>query len=117
MNARTIARAARGLLAIAILAVAPLAVQAQEVVELKVVAKGGKLDPAELSAPAGKRIRIEITNEEKKAIEFESKALRIEKVVAPGAKATVNVNPLKAGEYTFVDEFNETNARGKLVVK
>lgn len=113
MNVRPLARFA---IAVVLGMAAPLAV-AQEVVELKVVAKGGKLEPAELLAPAGRKIRIEIRNEEKKAIEFESKPLKVEKVVAPGATASVNVAPLKAGEYVFVDEFNEKNARGKLIVK
>lgn len=115
-NVRSLARRTGIVLAVALGALAPLA-SAQEVVELKVVATGGKLEPAELTAPAGKRIRIEIRNDEKKAIEFESKPLKVEKVIAPGATATVNVAPLKAGEYVFVDEFNEKNARGKLVVR
>ncbi len=116
IKARSLARLAGLAAAVTLGALAPLAA-AQEVVELKVVAKGGKLEPAELAAPAGKKITIEIRNEEKKAIEFESKPLKVEKVVAPGATAKVNVAPLKAGEYVFVDEFNEKNARGKLVVK
>ena len=116
-QARSRVRLAGILLTLACGALAPLAAHAQEAVELKIVAKGGKLEPAELAAPAGKRLRIEIRNEEKKAIEFESKPLKVEKVVAPGATATVSVAPLKAGEYVFVDEFNEKNARGRLVVK
>ncbi|MFO1398013.1 MAG: cupredoxin domain-containing protein [Burkholderiales bacterium] len=116
MNFRSLARFAGFALAATLVVAAPLA-SAQEMVELTVVAKGGKLEPAELAAPAGKKIRITVRNEEKKAIEFESKPLKVEKVLAPGATATVNVAPLKAGEYVFVDEFNEKNARGKLVVK
>jgi plastocyanin len=116
-SAESIARAARGLLAVACLAAAPLVVHAQDVVDVRIVAKDGKFEPAEVAVPAGKRIRIEVANEEKKAIEFESKPLKVEKVVAPGAKAIVTVAPLKAGEYVFVDEFNEKNARGKLVAK
>jgi hypothetical protein len=33
--------------------------------------------------PAGKRIKIEVSNEGKTPIEFESKALKFEKVLAP----------------------------------
>jgi plastocyanin len=115
-KSQRLARLTGVLFAAALGAAVPLAV-AQEVVDLKVVATGGKFEPAELTAPAGKRIRIEVRNDEKKAIEFESKPLKVEKVVAPGATATIGVAPLKAGEYVFVDEFNEKNARGKLVVK
>jgi len=117
MHVETIFRAMRVFLAVACLAAAPLAAHAQDVVDVRIVARDGKLEPTEVAVPAGKRIRIEISNEEKKAIEFESKSLKVEKVIAPGAKATVTVAPLKAGEYVFVDEFNEKNARGKLVAK
>lgn len=117
MNAQSLVRTAGLLLVLAFGAAAPLAAQAQDVVELKIVAKDGKFDPAELSVPAGKRLKIEVRNEGKKAIEFESKPLKVEKVIAPGATTTVTVAPLKAGEYVFVDEFNEKNARGKIVAK
>ena len=55
--------------------------------------------------------------EGKSAIEFESKDLKQEKVVAPGAKAVLSINALKAGEYKFVDEFHEATAKGKIVAK
>ena len=61
------------------------------------------LDPRVIEVPAGKRIRLEVSNEGKSAIEFESKDLKQEKVVPPGGKATVTINALKAGEYKFFD--------------
>lgn len=117
MDTRTLARVLQAMLAAAFVAAVPLAAQAQDVVEVKIVAKDGKFEPAELVVPAGRRFRIEISNDGKAPIEFESKPLKVEKVVAPGTKTSVSVNPLKAGEYVFVDEFNEKNARGKIVVR
>jgi plastocyanin len=90
---------------------------AQEEFVYKIVAKDGKLDPAVIEVPAGKRFKLEVTNEGKSAIEFESKELRQEKVIAPGAKATLSINALKAGEYKFFDEFHEATAKGKIVAK
>jgi plastocyanin len=90
---------------------------AQDVPLFKLVAKDGKFEPAVLEVPAGKRFRVEIANENKKAIEFESKDLKQEKVIAPGAKATVTINALKAGEYKYYDEFNEATGQGKIVAK
>ena len=90
---------------------------AQDVPLFKLVAKDGKFEPAVLEVPAGKRFRVEIANENKKAIEFESKDLKQEKVIAPGAKATVTINALKAGEYKYFDEFNEATGQGKIVAK
>ena len=99
----------------AVFAVAPAL--AQDAAVFKVTARDGKFDPAVLDVPAGKRFRLEVSNENKKAIEFESKDLKQEKVIPPGGKTTVNIGPLKAGEYTFFDEFQEATGRGKLVAK
>ena len=89
---------------------------AQDVVTVSLVAKDGKFEPATIEVPAGKRIKIEVSNEGKSPIEFESKALKFEKVLAPGAKSSVVVNPLKPGEYGFFDEFHP-EAKGKIVAR
>jgi len=98
------------------LALATTAAQAQDAVVVSVAAKDGRFEPATLEVPAGKRIRIEVSNQGSKPIEFESKALKFEKVLAPGAKASVVVNPLKPGEYAFFDEFSP-DAKGKVVAR
>jgi hypothetical protein len=101
----------------AALAVVPLAVQAQDVAQFSIVAKDGKLVPSEIVVPAGKKIKLDISNEGKTPIEFESKALKIEKVLAPGAKSSVTINPLKPGEYAFEDEFHSATSKGKIIAK
>jgi plastocyanin len=83
----------------------------------KLTAKDGVFDAAVIEVPAGKRFTLEVTIAGKSAIEFESKELRQEKVVAPGKKVTLTINALKAGEYKFVDEFHEATAQGKIVAK
>jgi hypothetical protein len=50
-------------------------------------------------------------------MEFESKPLKIEKVVAAKSEAVVNVRPQKPGKYKFVDEYNEDVATGNVIVK
>ena len=92
------------------------AAQAQDVVTVSIVVKNGKFEPSVLEVPAGKRIKIEVSNESTSPIEFESKALKFEKVLAPGARSSVVVNPLKPGEYGFFDEFHP-EAKGKIVAK
>lgn len=76
----------------------------------------GKLNPARIEVPAGKRIRIEVSNTGKGAAEFESVELRKEKVLAPGASSVVVIAPQQPGEYKFFDDFHQS-ARGVLVVK
>jgi len=90
---------------------------AQEAAVYRIVAKDGKLDPAMIEVPAGKRFKLEVANDGKTPIEFESKDLKQEKVIAPGGKATFTINALKSGEYKFFDEFHEATAKGKIVVK
>ena len=105
-----------GLVASVAAALAPVAA-AQDVVQFILVAKDGRFTPPNLEVPAGKRIKIEIINEGNAPIEFESLPLKQEKVLAPGAKSSVVINPLKPGEYPFFDDFHPDTSKGKIVAK
>ena len=97
--------------------VAAGAANAQGATEIQLSYKDKKFDPAEITATANTPIVIKFRNLDAKAMEFESKPLKIEKVVAGGNDATINVRAQKPGRYEFVDEYNEKVARGTLVVK
>ena len=90
---------------------------AQAATEIQLSYKDKKFDPAEISAPADTPIVIKLKNLDAKAMEFESKTLKIEKVIAAGGDATINVRAQKPGRYEFFDEYNEKVARGALLVK
>jgi iron uptake system EfeUOB component EfeO/EfeM len=92
----------------------PQAAAQYATVELAV--KDKTFDPVELKAPANTRVVIHITNHDAKAMEFESKELKAEKVVAANGEGIVRVGPLKPGRYEFFDDFNQAN-RGTLVVQ
>ena len=83
---------------------------------VQVTLKDHKFTPAEVEAPAGKPLTVEVFNQDSTAAEFESKDLRVEKVTPAGGKATVRVRPLKPGRYRFFDDYHES-AVGYLVVK
>ena len=93
------------------------AARAQSATEIQLGYKDKKFDPAEISAPANTPIVIKLKNLDAKAMEFESKTLHVEKVVAASSDATINVRAQKPGRYEFFDEYNEKIARGALVVK
>jgi hypothetical protein len=93
------------------------AASAQSATEIALSYKDKKFDPAEVSAPANTPIVIKLKNLDAKAMEFESKTLKFEKVVAGSSDATINVRAQKPGRYEFFDEYNEKVARGALVVK
>ena len=103
-------------LAIAIGMGAPFAV-ADEAAKISVTLKDHKFSPAELTAPAGKLIVIEVENQDKTPAEFESKALRVEKVVPGGGKISVQVRALPAGRYRFFDDYHESTTEGFLVTQ
>lgn len=100
----------------ALLAVAATVAHADDAVTVKLEMADGKLTPARIEVPAGKRIRIEVRNTGKGAAEFESVELRKEKVLAPGADSVVVIAPQTPGEYKFFDDFHQS-ARGVIVVK
>jgi Cupredoxin-like domain len=104
--------------AIALVSIAAAgAARAQSATEIQLSYKDKKFDPAEISAPANTAIVIKLKNLDAKAMEFESKTLKVEKVVAGSSDATINVRAQKPGRYEFFDEYNEKVARGALVVK
>jgi hypothetical protein len=109
---RTLALAA--LCAIAALPLSPS--MAQQAAEVQVTYSNGQFQPSELRAPADRPIALRVKNLDGKAMEFESKTLRVEKVVAANSEGIINVRALKPGRYEFYDDFNE-KARGALTVQ
>ncbi len=100
--------------ALALLTAAPS--HAQQAAEVHVTYSKGQFQPGEVSAPADKPIVVRVRNLDATAMEFESKSLRVEKVVAAGSEGIINVRALKPGRYEFYDDFND-KARGILTVQ
>lgn len=73
--------------------------------------------PSELSVPADQKFQLTIKNLDTTPAEFESHALKREKVIAPGASVVIPLGPLKAGSYNFVEEYHEDVAKGTLTAK
>ena len=76
-----------------------------------------RFTPEELVVPAGKKVRLIVENRDTAPEEFESKALKIEKIVPANSEASITLRPLKAGRYKFVGEFHEDTAKGEIVVE
>jgi heme/copper-type cytochrome/quinol oxidase subunit 2 len=90
---------------------------AQEATVVKLTLKGHLFQPAEPHVPANKPITIVVTNLDPTPSEFESKTLRVEKVVAAGATITLQLRPLSPGRYRFFDDYHEDTTEGFLVVQ
>ena len=73
--------------------------------------------PERVEVPAGQKFKLIVKNSDATAEEFESGALKREKVVAGGSTATVLLGPLAPGEYPFVGEYHEDTAHGVIVAR
>ncbi|WP_036258009.1 cupredoxin domain-containing protein [Methylocapsa aurea] len=90
---------------------------AQEAVTLRTSIKNHLFQPAELKAPANTPITLIVRNLDPTPEEFESKTLRVEKVVAGNAEITLKLRPLAAGRYRFYGDFNESTAEGAIIAE
>jgi hypothetical protein len=79
--------------------------------------KDHRFTPSELEVPANEKVTLIIRNEDATPAEFESHALKREKIIRGNSEASITVGPLKAGSYPFFDEFNEATAQGRITVK
>jgi hypothetical protein len=100
-----------------VLASMALCAQAEELTIFRLVARDGAFEPLKLEVPAGKRFKIEISNEGNGPMEFESLDLKQEKVLASGAKSAVVINGLKPGSYVFFDDYHPDAPKGQIVAK
>lgn len=100
------------------LLLAPAAASANQHAQI-ITLTDGVVSPQSIELPANKAATLTVTNSGKAAAEFESKRLRIEKIIAPGKTVTIKLRPLPAGSYPFVEEFHENldTAKGTIVVK
>lgn len=103
-------------MALALIATASIsgAALAQDAFSLTI--RDHKFDPAELRIPADKAITLVVKNLDPTPEEFESKPLRIEKIVPPNSEASFTLRPLRPGRYKFSGEFHEDTARGEIIV-
>ncbi len=85
--------------------------------ELTITIKDHKFEPAELKVPAKKRITLTVVNSDPTPEEFESKKLKVEKVIPGKSKAVVRFGPLEAGRYDFIGEFHEDTAKGVVIAE
>ena len=92
---------------------APL--QAQTAIDVTI--KDHRFIPAEIHVPAGKLTVLNIKNEDATAEEFDSSALKIEKVIGGGNEGTVRLRPLDPGRYPFMGEYHSDTAQGVVIAE
>lgn len=90
---------------------------AQQPLVFEITSNDGKLTPSRIEVPAERKIKLILINAGKGALEFEHPDLRIEKVLAPGARSFVVIHKLRAGRYRFIDEYHPQTAYCDIIAK
>lgn len=85
--------------------------------EVLLTIRNHTFSPAEVTVKAGVPVTLRVRNEDATQEEFESKTLKVEKIVAGNSEAVVRLRPLKPGRYEFVGEFHEASAKGTLIAE
>ncbi len=90
---------------------------AQAADPVTITIKDHKFTPSEVKVPANQRVELTIVNDDVTPEEFESKPMKVEKIIPGKSKGTVRIGPLKAGRYPFVGEFHESTAKGVVIAE
>jgi len=99
-----------------VVVVAGAALAADAPPEIAVTIDKDQFQPSEIKVKANTPFVLVVTNKNAKAAEFESKDLRVEKVVPAGKTVNVRIRALKPGTYPFFDDFNKA-AAGRIVAE
>jgi plastocyanin len=102
--------------AIAVLLLLTFSAYAQDF-EAHLIIREHKFEPAELTVPAGQKIKLLVENQDTTPEEFESNELNREKIVVGKGTITVFLGPLDAGRYPFFGDFHQETAQGVLVAR
>ena len=92
----------------------PVELRAQDVT---ITIKNHRFTPSEVKVPANKRVQVTVVNDDPTPEEFESKEMKVEKVIPGKSKGIVRFGPLAPGRYPFFGEFNEATAKGTVIAE
>ena len=111
-------KAMRGLVLALTMAAAALALaSAGATQEFGLTIRDHKFEPEEIRVPANKRVSIIVSNEDATPEEFDSTALKVEKVIPGKSKGLVRIGPLAPGRYEFIGEFHAETAKGVVIAE
>lgn len=99
-----------------VMAVMPSVARAADT-EVALTIENNRFQPEEIKVKAGAPFVLVITNNDKAPEEFESRELRIEKVIPGGKTIRLKMPALKAGSYGFVGEFHQKTAKGRFIAE
>jgi heme/copper-type cytochrome/quinol oxidase subunit 2 len=88
---------------------------AEEPAQIAIRLKDHRFEPSEIHVKTGQPTILVVTNADDTAEEFDSSALKVEKVIVAGHNATIRLRPLAPGRFPFMGEFHPDTAKGVVV--
>ncbi len=88
---------------------------ADEPARVEVTLKDHRFIPSEIHVVTGRPTILVVRNVDATADEFDSSALKVEKMIAGGTYATIRLRPLGPGRYPFMGEFHPDTAQGVVI--
>jgi hypothetical protein len=82
-----------------------------------VTLKDHRFTPAQIHVKANQPSMIILSNDDDTADEFDSTALKVEKVVPGHAKGNVRLRALAPGKYPFMGEYHSATAQGVVIAQ
>ena len=84
---------------------------------IAVTLQNHKFSPAVIHVKANTPAVLAITNKDSAAEEFDSSALKVEKVVAGNSTGNVRIRALAPGKYPFMGEYHSATAQGVVIAE
>jgi hypothetical protein len=94
---------------------APAAAYAAAPIEM--VLQNHRFSPSVITVKAGAPFAIHLVNKDATADEFDSTALKVEKVIPGNSDGIVRIRPLAPGKYPFMGEYHAATAQGLVIAK
>jgi len=84
---------------------------------VKVAIKDHQFAPSEIHVHAGQDVILSVTNMDATPEEFDSSALKVEKVIAGNGTGSIRLRRLAPGRFPFMGEYHEDTAKGVVIAE
>jgi hypothetical protein len=117
LHGRTLLRMRCVLVALAVV-LAPIgSAFADDIRTIEVLIKDHRFSPAEIHIRVGEPVILHLRNNDPTPEEFDSSALKVEKVIVGGGVAKIRLRPLGPGRYPFIGEYHADTAQGVVIAE